>query len=196
MPTINLEMMKQLLQEFSEKEALTTEEINLIEQEITTLEERVNFCRGRLQNLGADKEKLLNMKERYLNSNFQQAPRVPFSGQIDEPVSHFNAPQSSLEVNPNQSAPPPTDSPRAKIDGFDTLETSAISQQAEVMKSSHNPDQSLGDRAHSKHSENQTPADSFKDDTANKDNTEGSEHIKNINDALKGLFRSPGQNKK
>jgi len=70
MPTINLEMMKQLLEEFSEKEALTTEEINVIEKEIVTLEERIDFCRNKLKNLSTDKDKLNAMKERYASGNF------------------------------------------------------------------------------------------------------------------------------
>ena len=70
MPTINLEMMKQLLQEFSEKEALTTEEIGVIEAEILNLETRIESCRTKLKNLNSDKDKLSGMQQRYTSGNF------------------------------------------------------------------------------------------------------------------------------
>jgi len=65
MPTINVEMMKQLLQEFDEKEALTSEEIKVIEQQIAELETRIVNCRDRLQNLNEDKDRLATMMSRY-----------------------------------------------------------------------------------------------------------------------------------
>lgn len=65
MPTINVDMMKQLLQEFDEKEALTAEEIKVIEEQITELETRITTCRDRLQNLNEDKDRLAAMMSRY-----------------------------------------------------------------------------------------------------------------------------------
>lgn len=72
MPTINLEMMKQLLDEFSTKEALVTEEIKVVEEEIRSLKHRIDAYRQKLQNISNDKAKLLAMQERYAMGGFRR----------------------------------------------------------------------------------------------------------------------------
>jgi hypothetical protein len=107
-------MMKQLLEEFSEKETLTTEEINVIENEISSLSERINFCRNRLMNLSADKEKLAAMKERYLKGNFSQYTNAP-SPEIEQSNSsvinsHLPVSQSlnnEIAADHTSQTPPP-----------------------------------------------------------------------------------------
>jgi hypothetical protein len=63
--TINLEMMKQLLQEFVEREALTTEEIKAVEQQSQELGARIEKCRDRLRRVSEDKQKIEAMRQRY-----------------------------------------------------------------------------------------------------------------------------------
>jgi hypothetical protein len=189
MPTINLEMMKQLLQEFSEKEALTTEEINVIESEIVNLEQRIEFCRNKLKNLGADKEKLISMQQRYASSNSpaitknkppKATPKQPISQSkpniaqtpAHDKEEHF-APESvagltpSVESQKPKQAPPnvgPTPTPTAPISSLGTI----------LQEANRQPEES-----------NQEEANADQEGTP----TEGGDTIKSINDALKGLFR-------
>jgi len=63
--TINLEMLKQLLQEFIEREALTTEEIKAVEQQSQELGARIEKCREKLRRVNEDKHKIEEMRQRY-----------------------------------------------------------------------------------------------------------------------------------
>ena len=59
------EMLKKLLDEFAEKEAHATEEVNLITQQIEELERRVMVSQQRLDTLARDREKVRTMQARY-----------------------------------------------------------------------------------------------------------------------------------
>jgi hypothetical protein len=65
MTPINLEMIKQLLQEFVDKEAVTTAEINVVQQQIQELDSRVEKCKEKLKIISGDKEKIVAMTKRY-----------------------------------------------------------------------------------------------------------------------------------
>ena len=174
MPSINLEMMKQLLQEFSEKEALTNEEINVIETEIVSLEERVNFCRKKLQNLVTDKEKLSAMQERYIIGKFPLPTRT-IPSQI-----HDNLSADTTETKKN--VPNQLDSTKD--------ETIKSEQDADNLANTNPNQESKLDTneivANVNDNQLTEPADDNQSDNIKKD---GSEPIKSINEALKGLFR-------
>jgi hypothetical protein len=63
--TINLEMLKQLLQEFAVRETLTTEEIKAVDQQSAELKLRIEECRVRLQAISEDKQRIEEMRRRY-----------------------------------------------------------------------------------------------------------------------------------
>jgi len=68
MSGINVEMLKQLLQEFEEKETVITAEVKIVEQQISELENRAQSCQERLGAINADKSKLGEMTTRYSQS--------------------------------------------------------------------------------------------------------------------------------
>jgi len=106
MPTINVEIMQQLLQEFAEKEALTGEEIKVIEQQVLELETRITVCRDRLQNLNEDKDRLATMISRYVGAGSS----LPLKGSSGKPKAMpklADRYQSAVERN----APSPTAGP-------------------------------------------------------------------------------------
>lgn len=86
MPTINLEMMKQLLREFSEKEALTTEEIGVIDKEVISLEQRIEDCRTKLKNLSEDKVRLASIQQRYSGGKFISPPALAIKDSANEQI--------------------------------------------------------------------------------------------------------------
>lgn len=63
MPSV--EVLKQLLDEFVEKEALINEELKVVNEQIDELHKRLNGCRFKLETIGADREKLIAMQARY-----------------------------------------------------------------------------------------------------------------------------------
>lgn len=137
---MNLEMMKQLLAEFSEKEALTTEEIKAIQQQSVELEARIQKCRAKLKTVSGDKIKIEEMRQRYAvltngqkrSENtvgvtrpsapppVQAAPvqrraetTIPPVEELEKQKDSFAnrpAPQPSAETPPPQAAAPPPQS--------------------------------------------------------------------------------------
>lgn len=73
---INPEMLKQLLDEFVEKEAVTREEINVVQQQIEELELRVVESKERLKLVGADRDKINTMMERYAKGDWGAIPEA------------------------------------------------------------------------------------------------------------------------
>ncbi len=61
----SLEMLKKLLDEFSEKEAHAREEINVITEQIGELEKRVLASQAKLSTVSGDREKVRMMQDRY-----------------------------------------------------------------------------------------------------------------------------------
>lgn len=70
MSSINPEMLKQLLSEFEEKQAVCVEEINAITEQITELEKRITDSKERLSSVARDKEKIVLMKQRYAEGDW------------------------------------------------------------------------------------------------------------------------------
>jgi len=77
MSTIDLEVMKQLIHEFEEKEALITEEVHVVQQQIDELKQRVNNCQAKLTVVNQDKEKIAAMYKRYANGLIMPANASP-----------------------------------------------------------------------------------------------------------------------
>ncbi len=63
--SINPEMLKQLLEEFNEKEALNTAEISVVEQQIVEMEQRIIDVKAKLLVVAADREKVTQMMTRH-----------------------------------------------------------------------------------------------------------------------------------
>lgn len=70
MPDMNPELLKQLLAEFEEKQAVTTEEINEIEKQIEELRARIELSRDRLKEVERDRDKVGAMKARYAQGDW------------------------------------------------------------------------------------------------------------------------------
>ena len=64
------DMLKKLLDEFVEKEQLVTEELKVITEEIEQLETRLEVCRARLGTIGSDRDRVLQLKQKYGNGSF------------------------------------------------------------------------------------------------------------------------------
>ena len=76
MVAINPEMLRELLAEFTEKEAVNREEINVINQQLEELDKRIDTNKKKLEGLSRDREKILAMKERYLSGNWPNVSRA------------------------------------------------------------------------------------------------------------------------
>lgn len=70
MPEMNPELLKQLLADFEEKQAVTTEEINEIEKQIEELRARIELSRDRLKEVERDRDKIGAMKARYAEGDW------------------------------------------------------------------------------------------------------------------------------
>jgi hypothetical protein len=141
MPTINVEMMQQLLQEFTEKEALTGEEIKLIEQQVDELEGRIILCRDRLQNLNEDKDRLAVMMSRYVGTDNPSKANPGNGGKPAKlPDNSQAAPRRSL---PDSSAETVSNAP-AKNSLIEDLDSSAPGESSQVEAES-KPDAASGE---------------------------------------------------
>jgi hypothetical protein len=122
--TINLEMMKQLLQEFAEKEALTNEEIKVVEEQRLELEGRIRKCQDRLRLVSEDKVKISEMMKRYVGAGAlngarsvsapapmqNRAPVTPVPSEAPQPRPGRRAADASANMQP-QAAPAPAPLP-------------------------------------------------------------------------------------
>ncbi len=162
MATINVEMMQQLLHEFSEKEALTGEEIKVIEQQVLELEARITVCRDRLQFLNEDKDRLAAMMSRY--------------------VDGINPPAQSLAVKGTSSKLKSVARLPDKQAGQTYARTTSTGQKIPAVSEKNSLIEDLEPIAEE---------ESRKDEAGSKDagSAGGDDAIKSINDALKGLFR-------
>lgn len=86
MVAINPEMLRELLDEFTEKEAVTREEMNAINQQIAELEKRIETSKVKLAGLNRDREKINAMQDRYLSGNWkvQLSNIAESAAQIDD----------------------------------------------------------------------------------------------------------------
>ncbi len=174
MPTINVEVLKQLLQEFSEKEALTTEEIGVIEQEVANLEKRIEQCRAKLQNLGEDKEKLAAIRERYTSGAVM--PRIGIKESTIPPLPKTATTKPASEVASKAVATKATEEEPAITE----IEAPAKESELDIKPAKTKPAKTPAPEPAGESEENISEEASSK---------ESGDTIKSINDALKGLFR-------
>lgn len=136
------EMLKKLLDEFVEKEALVTEELKVIAEQIEELESRLEKCRARLGTIGTDRRRVLDIKQRYAGGVFYerseqpqpaqpqpvQPQPVPQPPQPVAPQFHYEAPpepqpqiHSEPEPAPHIPEPVPQEPPRSTLTGINVL---------------------------------------------------------------------------
>jgi hypothetical protein len=89
------EMLKKLLDEFVEKEQLVNEELKVITEEIEQLEMRLEVCRARLGTIGADRDRVVQLKQKYANGDY----RIDRSQAAAQPQPHAQ-PQPQPKVQP------------------------------------------------------------------------------------------------
>jgi len=121
---MNLEMMKQLLQEFAEKEALTTEEIKAIQQQSQELELRIQKCRARLEKVSQDKHKIDEMRTRYAGTGNGARRSENFAGvtRSQAPAAPPPAPVAPA-AKKAETTINPTEELEKKNDGFSSLQS-------------------------------------------------------------------------
>ncbi|HEY9683899.1 MAG TPA: hypothetical protein V6C86_20115 [Oculatellaceae cyanobacterium] len=123
------EMLKKLLEEFDEKEAQAREEINIINVRIEELEKRIGASQDRLGKIAADRLKISQMMERYVNGSFLKAGGVAPSSlpsSSTSPIVGTPAPVSApaaASVSTTPTAPPasPTPSISAPLSSSNTV---------------------------------------------------------------------------
>ncbi len=98
------DMLKKLLDEFADKEAHTREEINVINQQIGELEQRVDSAVARQKSISGDREKILAMKDRYAGRKYLKG--VPAAhGDVDAAkLAGANAPEPASPSPVNELA--------------------------------------------------------------------------------------------
>jgi len=120
-------MMKQLLQEFAEKEALTNEEIKVVEEQRVELEGRILKCQDRLRLVSEDKVKISEMMQRYVGAGAlngarsssaprpmqNRSPVTPVPVEAPQPRPGRRAADASASMQP-QAAPPVAAPPPAR----------------------------------------------------------------------------------
>jgi hypothetical protein len=193
MSTINLDVMKQLLQEFMEKEALASEEVKVVQQQIEELEGRIKACQDKLKVVSEDKQQINAMLQRYAGGmglapvgsqaplSSGARPAVTSPAQVANPsgqtASATNLSQALAEANA-----PSVGKAEAGKAGAGKLLDGILSGAQPVESASANPPPAQAA---------EKPAES--EENANKTEETGEETpedaVKSINDALRGLFR-------
>lgn len=114
MVAINPEMLRELLDEFTEKEEVTREEMNAINQQIAELEKRIESSKIKLAGLNKDREKIDLMRERYLSGNW----KLQLSNMAQSAAAASSA-SAATEVSSTAPAPAssPTPSPSSHAEG-------------------------------------------------------------------------------
>src|SRR5277367_3458062 len=122
---MNLEMMKQLLADFTEKEALTTEEIKAIQQQSQELEARIQKCRAKLKTVSGDKIKIEEMRQRYaVLTNGQKRPENLAGVTRSAPAAAAPAPVPPAQKRAETTIPPTEEAEKQK-DSFANRPASA-----------------------------------------------------------------------
>src|SRR5262249_50456772 len=120
MPSMNPEMLKQLLDEFTEQHELSNEEIAACEQQILELEALIVKSRERLEQVAHDRERVLVMLERYSGDQFGLSQR-------SDPQSKTPAPPPA---NPSKTPPakpaPAAEKPSEKAPVAKSLGSSSL----------------------------------------------------------------------
>ncbi|PWT95647.1 MAG: hypothetical protein C5B53_11090 [Candidatus Melainabacteria bacterium] len=192
MSTINLDVMKQLLQEFVEKEALASEEVKVVQQQIEELEGRIRACQDKLKVVSEDKQQISAMLQRYaggmglspmgaqvlMSSGSKPAASAPHVASSPA-AGAGNLAQSVAETHPSGSAKADSASKAGTgklLDGI-LSQASQPSESAATNPAPATPTEKPGEPeeggAKAEESGEETPEDA----------------VKSINDALRGLFR-------
>lgn len=186
MPTINVEMMKQLLQEFTEKEALTGEEIKAIEQQVAELNDRIGGCHEKLKNLNEDRERLSAMTSRYVDGKFSSPGNISMGKEPEMVGLPGLAAGSSFSKNRPTSQPAKIENKSADLGTSEDQSeqaTTHIKTEPAVETPTAWSDQE--EKVESEASSESKTADKGKA----AESGSGDDAIKSINEALKGLFR-------
>jgi hypothetical protein len=110
----SLEMLKKLLDEFVEKEALVNEELTVITEQIEEMESRLEKCRVRLGTIGADRTRVIEIKQRYSGGEFYQREQVVTP--VAQPVMPVAQPVMPVAQSPQPvAAKPPEPAPEPPI---------------------------------------------------------------------------------
>ncbi|MCC7528509.1 MAG: hypothetical protein IT342_08305, partial [Candidatus Melainabacteria bacterium] len=122
--SINPEMLKQLLEEFNEKEALNAAEIGVVEQQILEMEQRIIDVKAKLLVVAADKDKVTQMISRHTQggdwtlpgdgTTLQTPSATPAFAQTPpakSPSSTSQALQALTKPNPSPAAAVPAAAP-------------------------------------------------------------------------------------
>jgi hypothetical protein len=112
MVAINPEMLRELLEEFTEKEEVTREEMNAINQQIAELEKRIESSKVKLAGLNRDREKIDLMRERYLSGNW----KLQLSNMSPSAASSPASPTAEPAAAPQPAAASPS-SPSSHAEG-------------------------------------------------------------------------------
>jgi hypothetical protein len=184
----SLEMLKKLLDEFAEKEAHTSEEINVVAQQITELEQRAKSARTRQLGIAGDRDQLNEMKAHYAGGAIARRPAA--GGGVPLPMQTPQAiPTPAMPPTPPQPAAPPPPAPVAieappKPNRFDLLDLFSpndgmpepVVEQQPAAQPAPQP-APVPQPAPAAAAAPESPKEE-EDDT-----------VKSINDALRGLFR-------
>ena len=196
MATINLEILKQLLEEFSEKDALASAEIGVIEQEVINLEGRIETCRAKLKNLSEDKEKLAAIQERYSGGKFDAPSVKELRTDVNKRITSSASVSQSMAIS--QSISKSMESKTEPMVEHTGEEKATIGQSSEpatgsVRAKGHKPgkqeESDLLPEAEETTPESKAEPENKVEQPDTASNQGSGDTIKSINDALKGLFR-------
>ena len=126
------QQLSQLLQEFSQKQAVIDKEINVIEQQIQDLEEQIENCRFRLGVVAEDKERVLSMKERYASDSTLPTNQKSHSEEKKQSLPEPAKGGKSLSPKLGTTSKPPSKGTSEKSFAsslFKSKDTSSISNQ-------------------------------------------------------------------
>jgi hypothetical protein len=200
MSTINPETMKQLLQEFVEKESLVIEEVKVVQQQIEELEGRIQSCREKLKTVSEDKEKITSMQGRYAGGlglaagkdearlsstaapSIQPAKPTPEAA-LQAAGAMTNLAQALADTSPAQGQ---AAKPEAAKAGSSKLLDGILAGAGQGAESADASGAQAAPAASTEPAEAQTEAASAKPETSEEN---ADDAVKSINDALRGLFR-------
>lgn len=189
--------MKQLLQEFVEKESLVVEEVKVVQQQIEELEGRIQGCREKLKTVSEDREKITAMQGRYagglgLSAGKGEAglssPTAPSTAQAAKPTPEAagamtNLAQALADTSPAQG---PAAKPEAAKAGSSKLLDGILAGAGQGADSADASGAQAAPAASSEPAEAQAEAAGAKPETSEEN---ADDAVKSINDALRGLFR-------
>lgn len=206
MSTINVEVMKQLLQEFENNEALTTEEIKVVNEQIDELSGRIGGCRERLKLISEDKQKIAAMMVRYASdgslvsiqpASSKAASPVNLSSSLDSESREGEALQNQADVPQENEVPlneagqtpvplrPEATAQAARTVDADQQKTTGGHPLFQAVAAAFSPASQTAVSVEKEKTQekkaNSQPSSAAEED---KDDT-----VKSINDALRGLFR-------